>query len=101
MAEKRKKKKQRLVLGKDSNWEGSVWGQYGDVSTLEVRGQHFTCIRQQSVKSMESSVCASHGRGHIYYMVCLHNTSFKPRWQGLKSALKKKSENLLWVVKGK
>lgn len=80
---------------KDDIWGGVCGGQYGDVSTLKVRGKHFPSIRQpfcQVHRDRTEPVPASqlaHDEGHIYYMPCPHNTCSNPRWQALESALKK------------
>lgn len=69
----------------------SVWktgGQYRDVSTLKVGGQHFTSIRQRSVRSggTEQNLCQPPPQPpYIYYMACTHNTDSRPRWQGPES----------------
>ena len=100
---KRKREKTQLGWqGKETRDEiqgggsGKCMGarQYGDVSTLKVRRQHFPSVRQpfcQVHRDRTEPVPASqpaHDEGHIYYMPCSHKTCSRPRWQGLESAFK-------------
>ena len=80
-------KKERFIEGGSGRCVSVGWGvQYGDVSTLKVRRQHFPSIRQpfcQVCWDRTELVPASQpalNKGHIYYMPCPHNTL--PRWQG-------------------